>query len=82
MLSPRILSVEAVEPYKIVLEYDGGEKRLFDVGPYISGQWFGLLADKSYFNSVHLLPDGFGIEWRGGRDIAPHELYELSEKIN
>ena len=82
MLSPRLLSVEALEPYKLRLEYDSGETKIFDVAPYISGQWFGLLADRNYFKSVRLLPNGFGIEWRDGQDIAPHELYELSEKIN
>ena len=45
-------------------------------------RWFGLLADKNYFKTVRILPDGFGIEWRDGQDIAPHELYELSQKIN
>ena len=45
-------------------------------------RWFGLLADKNYFKTVRILPDGLGIEWRDGQDIAPHELYELSQKIN
>ena len=81
MIQPRIVSVVPVEPLKIKLEYETGEKKLFDVEPYASGSWYGMLRDPVYFKSVHLLPGGIGIEWGEGQDIAPHELYEESVPI-
>ena len=54
------------------------EVKQFDVTPYAEGSWYGELKDAAYFRSVKLLPDGTGIEWSNGQDIAPHELYELS----
>lgn len=81
MLQPRILSVTPKENYKLQLQYETGETKLFDVSPYIRGSWFGELKEKSYFQSVRLLPDGIGIEWSNGQDIAPHELYENSVAI-
>ena len=76
MLQPRIIGLEPLDSYKLKLQYDTGEIKLFDVSPYISGEWFGLLRDKDYFKSVRIIPGGTGIEWREGQDIAPHELYE------
>lgn len=78
MLQPRLVSVYPMENSHLCLNYETGEKRIFDVSPYITGSWYGELADRGYFCAVRLLPDGVGIEWPDGQDIAPHELYELS----
>lgn len=78
MLQPGIKSVRGMKASVLYIEYENGEKRIFDVKPYITGSWFGELADEDYFNTVHVLPGGSGIEWENGQDIAPHELYECS----
>ena len=76
---PKILNVTPLDDYKLKLEYSTGEIKIFDVTPYIVGSWFGLLIDKEYFNSVHMINGGKGIEWADGQDIAPHELYEMAQ---
>jgi len=78
MLQPRLLSVIPADDYTLLLKYETGESKVFDVKPYISGSWFGELRDVGYFRTVQMLPGGTGIEWKGGQDIAPHELYDLS----
>lgn len=78
MLQPKLNRVEPMENYLLCLHYETGETKIFDVKPYLSGSWFGELKDRSYFRTVRMLPDGTGIEWSNGQDIAPHELYELS----
>ena len=70
--------VEALDAYKLKLNYETGEIKVFDVGPYISGDWFGELKNENYFRTVRVIPGGSGIEWSNGQDIAPHELYEQS----
>ena len=81
MLQPKILSIEPMENSCLKLTFETGETKLFDVSPYISGSWFGALRDKSYFKSVRVLPDGNGIEWPYGQDIAPHELYNCGVPV-
>jgi hypothetical protein len=81
MLQPKILKVEPVQEYTLRLEYETGEQKLFDVSPYISGDWYGQLRDAAYFRTVRIIPGGSGIEWANGQDIAPHELYDLSMSI-
>ena len=81
MLQPKLLKVEPISQMKLKLIYETGETKIFDVSPYIDGSWYSELKDEGYFNSVRILPDGFGIEWANGQDIAPHELYDLGESI-
>ena len=81
MLCPKIISIEVLEDYKIILNYETGEIKLFDVLPYISGEWYEELYDTDYFKSVHLVSNGKGLQWENGQDIAPHELYDLSTSI-
>jgi hypothetical protein len=80
MLQPRILTVEPIENYKIKLLYETGEVTVFDVSPYMSGAWYAELRDTAYFQTVHVIHGGSGIEWAHGQDIAPHELYDISNE--
>ena len=81
MLQPKIIHVEPHKLYELKITYETGEKRIFNVAPYIIGNWFGELRDDEKFKSVRIAQNGIGIEWSGGQDIAPHELYELSVAI-
>jgi len=78
MLQPKLLNVEPSENYTLLLFYETSEIKVFDVKPYISGDWYSELLSSDYFSSVHIIRDGKGIEWANGQDIAPHELYDLS----
>lgn len=79
MLQPRVKEVRATDDYCLLLKFDNDEERIFDVKPYISGSWFGQLRDMSVFRTVRV--SGNTVEWADGQDIAPHELYELSQMI-
>ena len=78
MLQPKLTSATAKDNLTLLLTYENGERKTFDVKPYARGSWFGKLADGDYFKTVRLLPGGTGIIWPEGQDIAPHELYEDS----
>lgn len=79
MLRPTVVKVEPNENYCLNLEFDNGEKKSFDVKPYIKGSWFGKLYDVSYFYEVKA--NGFNIEWPDGQDICPDDLYYNSIAI-
>ena len=54
MSIPRLLKVTPREDRSLVLEYDSGERKVFDVNPYISGSWYGELGEIPYFNTCLL----------------------------
>ena len=76
MLRPTATEVKAIEDYKLLLKFDNGEEKIFDVKPYIRGTWYGELNDKNYFQSVSV--DGFTVVWPNGQDLCPDELYYAS----
>lgn len=73
MLRPTVIKVIPQENSILSLEFDNGEKKQFDVKPYIKGSWFGKLGDESYFKTVKA--NGYTIEWADGQDICPDDLY-------
>ena len=73
MLRPTVVKVIPQNDFNLVLKFDNGEEKIFDVKPYIKGTWFGKLNDKSYFSAVK--SNGFNIEWPDGQDICPDDLY-------
>ena len=79
MSHPKVIEVNPLLDYKVMLAFETGERKIFDVTPYISGDWFGKLKDKDFFRTVRAA--GRTIVWAGGQDIAPHELYEYSTPV-
>lgn len=78
MLQPKIIDLIPTNDYKLILSYESGEKKEFNVMPYINGDWYSELLSIDYFLSVQIICDGIGIEWPNGQDISPHELYDNS----
>jgi len=74
MFQVKVLSVKPLPDYRILVKYETGEEIVFDVKPYINGEWFGQLKDPEVFATVH--PRGSTVEWAGGQDIPPDELYQ------
>ena len=76
MLRPTAIKAVPEVDYVLRVYFDNGEKKIFDVKPYIKGSWYGKLKDEKYFKSVKT--DGFTVSWPEGQDICPDELYDLS----
>ena len=62
MLRPTVTKAIPKDDYNLILEFNNGEKKSFDVKPYIKGSWFGKLKDKlsneffcSFFGCIYLL---------------------------
>jgi len=79
MLQPKVIDVSPLADYKVMIIFDSGERKIFNVEPYISGDWFGKLRDADFFKTVRAV--GRTIEWADGQDIAPHELYDYAELV-
>ena len=76
-MSDMYLAVKDVKPqqdYKLILTFENGEKRLFDMSPYLDLGIFKELRDKNMFNTVRVSFDS--IEWANEADFDPEVLYE------
>ena len=71
-----IKRVNALEDYKLLLEFENNEKKIFDVSPYLHIGKFSELKDSSLFKSVKISFDT--IEWANQLDLDPELLYQKS----
>lgn len=72
-----VINVKPLENYKLLVEFDNGEKRIGDVAPLLSKPVFAFLKDYTFFNSVYI---EFGaVTWKDSNgnevDICPDKLY-------
>lgn len=79
-LRPTAVRVEVICAYQILVEFNNGEKKRFDVEPYMKGEWYGKLRSYEYFKRV--FTDGFTVVWPDGQDICPDELYSLGKLVS
>ena len=77
-MSPKAISVDALENYMLRIEFDNGEQKIFDVKPYFKFKVFEEIKDLEMFNTVKIA--GLSIKWDNGVDICPDELYNTSIK--
>ena len=73
---PGVKSVVAAAPYRLILGFDNGESRIFDVEPLLTVGRFRALALREEFLKVRVAFDT--VEWENGVDIDPEYLYERS----
>lgn len=74
-----IKEVKPVDNYLLILTFENGEEREFDMKPYLETGIFRDLKDLSVFNSVHLSFDT--IEWNNEADLDPEILFQYSKPI-
>lgn len=71
----RVIDVDYIEEYKLLLTFSDGNRKIADLKPYLSGEVFGELLDKNKFVQYGLTR--ITIEWANGADLAPEFLYEI-----
>ena len=72
-----VTSVKATDDYKLILEFDESEKRIFNATPILDFGRFTELKDINKFKKVRISFDT--IEWENELDLDPEYLYEKSE---
>lgn len=73
MLTPIIKNVEVLENYELLITYENGERRIYDMKPNFKYEAFKKLENYELFKKVH--PAGETIEWETGEDVNPEDLY-------
>ena len=71
-----ITAVEALPDFQLLLRFENGERRVFDMKPLLSTGLFSQLKDEALFRSVSVQFDT--IEWCNGVDLDPEMLYHQS----
>lgn len=71
-----VVKVEARPDYSLLLEFENGERRVFDMTPYLEKKPFAPLKGSPLFAKASV---AYGtVVWPGDIDIAPETLYDRS----
>lgn len=72
-MNPRVIQAECGADHSILLTFDNGEKRRFDIHPYLDYPVYQPLRDLTYFLRGRV---GHGtVVWPGEEDFCPDTLY-------
>ncbi len=74
-----VVHVVAKPDYTLYLEFENGEKRLFDMAPLMDKKPFVQLKESPRF--LQAFVDYGTVVWPGNIDIAPETLYDRSVAI-
>jgi hypothetical protein len=80
MNNPSPIDVKPIDDYKLILHFENGEERIFDVKPYLEDKYFAPLKNRAIFRTVKT--NSLTVEWIGNIDICPDELYYNSKEIS
>ena len=78
-MNPRVTHLTPQPDHRLLLEFNNGETRLFDLTPWLDKGVFRALRDSPEFAQARVL-DG-SIEWPGEIDLSYDTLYLRSVSV-
>ncbi len=72
-MNPRVKTVKPIVNYRLLIGFENGEVRIFDVSPYLDNGIFKELKSKEKFNSAKVVEGT--VQWINEADFCPDTLY-------
>ena len=72
-MNPYVKSVRPQENYCLLLTFENGEKRIFDLKPYLDKGVFTRLKNVALFKTARVVSGS--VEWHGEIDLSYDTLY-------
>lgn len=76
---PQVTAVEAAEEYVLLVTFEDGQRRRYDMAEELNGSAFEPLRDRTLFCQVST--DGYGLAWPNGADIDRANAYLGGEPL-
>jgi hypothetical protein len=78
-MNPYVERVRPLDDYRLEIEFENGECRIFDVKPYLQRGVFSRLQDRAVFQAARVVAGS--VEWPGGLDLSYDTLYLESQPV-
>lgn len=78
---PRIVRVKAEDPHFLLLEFNNGETRRYDVSPLLDLEMFEPLKNIALFRAPQIELRGIAVSWSPEIDISRDELWTNSKPV-
>ena len=76
-MNPYVKRVRPLEDYQLEVIFENGERRIFDVKPYLQRGVFVRLQNRATFQAVRVVAGS--VEWPGELDLSYDTLYLESQ---
>ena len=76
-MNPYVKTVEALPNYRLALVFENGDRRIFDIKPYLQRGIFTQLQNLARFRAVKVVAGS--VEWPGELDLSYDTLYVESQ---
>jgi len=80
IMTPDVIQVTALPNYKLQIQFENGEVKVFDMSPYLQYQAFSSLRESNVFMRAKVSNGTVG--WTEEIDISPDTLYIKGEAMN
>ena len=78
-MNPYVKHVRPLDDYQLEMVFENGERRLFDVKPYLQRGLFVRLQNRAVFQAARVVAGS--VEWPGDLDLSYDTLYLESRPI-
>jgi len=78
-MNPYVSQVQALDGYRLELLFENGERRVFDLKPYLHRGVFVRLQPPAIFRAARVVAGS--VEWPGGLDLSYDTLYLESHPV-
>jgi len=78
-MNPYVKQVQPLDGYRLELLFENGERRVFDVKPYLHRGVFARLQNPATFCAARVMAGS--VEWPGGVDLSYDPLYLESRPV-
>ena len=78
-MSPDVISVKPLQDYKLLVQFETGESRKFDVGPLLDFPVYQRLRKAGYFSSARV--ENGTVVWDEQCDLSPDSIYLQGEPV-
>ena len=78
-MNPYVKSVQTQDNYCLLLTFENGEKRIFDLKPYLNKGVFARLKNVALFKTARVVSGS--VEWHGQIDLSYDTLYLESTPV-
>lgn len=72
---PKIDAVKPLADRKLLVQFVGGVRKVYDCGPLLEQEPFSTLQNESLFRQVKVDVGGYGISWNDSIDLSESELW-------
>ena len=78
-MNPKVLQAEVLDSHRLLLTFSNGERRHFDIHPYLGIGVFKALAEPAVFKAAKVVAGS--VEWPGEIDLSYDTLYLESRAV-